>query len=180
MGHSREAGTQHLAERWGWQAARRDEARVARRLYRNEVVDGVYRLDEGARLDAFFPCLRELGGLEWLAGVQGTAWPRELVPGVQDLRRSGVKTLGGMERMKALPVLRCRAAALLPWVGLHAPQVRHGVCQRGAATRQRPRPEGPMGSATVAHHRVPRHLRDLEAWFNGTMQALAKAGIFGA
>jgi hypothetical protein len=37
-----------------------------------------------------------------------------------------------------------------------------------------------MGSATVAHHRVPRHLRDLEAWFNGTMQALAKAGIFGA
>jgi hypothetical protein len=37
-----------------------DDARVARRLYRKQVVDGVYQLDEGALLDDFFDCLQEL------------------------------------------------------------------------------------------------------------------------
>jgi hypothetical protein len=60
MGQTREAITQHLAERLCWQAAQRDEARVARRLYRKEVVDGVYSLDEGALLDDFFQFLRDL------------------------------------------------------------------------------------------------------------------------
>jgi hypothetical protein len=42
------------AERLCWQVARRDDTRVARRLYRKQQVDGVYRLDEGAVLDEFF------------------------------------------------------------------------------------------------------------------------------
>jgi putative transposase len=46
MGQTREAVTQNLAERLCWQAAQRDDSRVAQRLYRKEVVDGVYRLDE--------------------------------------------------------------------------------------------------------------------------------------
>ena len=46
MGQTREAVTQNLAERLCWQAAQRDDSRVARRLYRKEVVDGVYRLEE--------------------------------------------------------------------------------------------------------------------------------------
>jgi hypothetical protein len=33
--------TQHLAERMCWEVARRDDARVARCLYRQQVVDGV-------------------------------------------------------------------------------------------------------------------------------------------
>jgi hypothetical protein len=45
---------QNLAERLCWQAARGDDSRVARRLYRKQVVDGVYQLDEGALLDDFF------------------------------------------------------------------------------------------------------------------------------
>ena len=62
MRPTREAMTQHLAERLWWQVARRDDARVARRLYRKPVVDGVYQLDEGAWLDDFCSCLQELGG----------------------------------------------------------------------------------------------------------------------
>lgn len=73
MDHTRAAMTLNLAERLCWQAARRDEARVARRLYRQQVVDGVYRLDEGALLDDCFHCLHELGGVDWLNDVQGTA-----------------------------------------------------------------------------------------------------------
>jgi hypothetical protein len=47
MAQSRETIAQNLAERLCWQAASRDDARVARRLYRKQVLDGVYQLDEG-------------------------------------------------------------------------------------------------------------------------------------
>lgn len=73
MKQTREVMAQNLAERWCWQAALRDDARVARRLYRKQVVDGVYRLDEGALLDACFSFLHELGVVDRLHDVQGTA-----------------------------------------------------------------------------------------------------------
>jgi hypothetical protein len=180
MGQTREALTQHLAERWCWQAAQRDDARVARRLYRKEVVDGVSRLDEGALLDDFCQCLRELGGLEVMEGVQGTALQREMVPVVQDLLRYGLKTLFGIERMPALPALWFSDEALMPLVGFNVQPVRHGVCQRGASQRQRRRTAGPLCPETLANNLVTLNLRDLEVWFNGTIRALAKAGIFGA
>jgi hypothetical protein len=80
MEQTREAIAQNLAERLCWQAARRDDSRVARRLYRKQVVDGVYRLDEGALLDDFFYFLHELGVVDLLDDVQGTAVQREMVP----------------------------------------------------------------------------------------------------
>jgi hypothetical protein len=153
---------------------------VARRLYRTEVVDGVYRLDEGALLDDVFPFLRELGVLELMEGVQGMALQREMVPVVPYLLLYGLKTLCGIERMHALPALLCSDEALMPWVGFNAQQVRHGVCQRGAAKRQRPRTAGPICPETLANNLVKLNLRDLEVWFNGTIRALAKAGLFGA
>ena len=68
-----EAMTHNLAERWCWQVAGRDDSRVARRLYRKQVVNGVYQLDEGALLDDFF--LQGLG-----VGEPGPSawihWPR--------------------------------------------------------------------------------------------------------
>jgi hypothetical protein len=56
MAQTREELTVNLAERLCWQVARRDDARVAHRLYRKSVVDGVYQLDEGAWLDDFWLC----------------------------------------------------------------------------------------------------------------------------
>jgi hypothetical protein len=47
MQQTRDEVTQNPAERLCWEVARRDDARVARRLYHQQVVDGVYRLDEG-------------------------------------------------------------------------------------------------------------------------------------
>ena len=85
MAQTREAIAENLAERWCWQAARRDDSRVARRLYRKQVVDGVYRLDEGALLDDFFHFLQQLGVLDGLGDVHGTAVRREMVPFVQYL-----------------------------------------------------------------------------------------------
>jgi hypothetical protein len=180
MGQNRDEISQNLAERLCWQAAHRDDSRVARRLYRQQIVDGVYRLDEGALVDDCFHCMRELGGIDLMARVQGTAIQREMVPVVQDLWLYGLKTLFGIESMKALPALLCSDEALMRLVGFNAQQVRHGVCQRGAAKRQGPRTEGPICPDARAQHLVPLNLRDLEAWCNGTMRALARAGVFGA
>ena len=76
MRQTPEAVQQNLAERLCWQAAYRDDSRVARRLYRKQVVDGVYQLDEGAWLEAFFYFLRELGVGDWLGDIQGPAAQR--------------------------------------------------------------------------------------------------------
>jgi hypothetical protein len=53
--------TENQSERWGWQVARRDDSRIARRLYRTQAVDGVSRLDAGAVLDEFFQCATKHG-----------------------------------------------------------------------------------------------------------------------
>jgi hypothetical protein len=179
MRQTREAFTQNLAERLCWEAARRDDTRVARRLYRKQVIDGVYRLDEGALLDEFFHFLEELGVLELMALVRGTAVEREMVPWVQYVLLYGLKTLFGIESMNALPALLFSDEALMRLVGFNAYQVRHGVCQRGAAKRQGPRTEGPICPETLAHNMVQLNLRDLEALFNGSIRALTQGGVMG-
>src|ERR671924_2232309 len=180
MGQTRDETTRNLAERLCWEVARRDDARVARRLYRKQVVDGVYRLDEGALLDDFFHFLQVLGVVDLMERVQGTAIQREMVPAVQYLLLYGLKTLFGIESMNALPALLFSDEALMRLVGFNAQQVRRGVCQRGAATRQGPRTAGPICPDTLAENIVQLNLRDLEALFNGVIRALAKSGVFAA
>jgi hypothetical protein len=65
MKQTRETIAQNLSERLCWPAAHRDDSRVARSLYRKQVVDGVYQLDEGALLDDFFYFLHGRG---WSTG----------------------------------------------------------------------------------------------------------------
>jgi hypothetical protein len=84
MGQTHDEITQNLAERLCWQVARRDDARMARRLYRKQLVDGVYRLDEGAVLDDFFHFLDQVGVMVLLAEVRGAAIQRQMLPFVQD------------------------------------------------------------------------------------------------
>ena len=105
MRHPKDELAQNLAERWCWEVAHRDDSRVARRLSRQEEVDGVYRLDEGAVLDDFFHFLGQIGVMALLAEAHGTAMPREMVPSVQYVLLYGLKTLFGIERRNALPAL---------------------------------------------------------------------------
>lgn len=180
MGQTHDEITQNLAERLCWEVARRDDARVARRLYRKQEVDGVYRLDEGAVLDDFFHFLRAIGVMALLEEVHGTAIQREMVPYVQYVLLYGLKTLFGIESMNALPPLLFSDEALMQLVGFNAQQVRQGVCQRGAAKRQGERTPGPICPDTLATQIVKCNLRDLEAVFNGAIRALARAGVFEA
>ncbi len=169
---------QNLAERLCWEVARRDDTRVARRLYRKQEVNGVYRLDEGAVLDDFFHFLRTIGVMALLEDVHGAAIQREMVPYVQYVLLYGLKTLFGIESMNALPALLFSDEALMQLVGFNAQHVRQGMCQRGAAKRQGERPPGPISPETLANNIVKLNLRDLESVFNGAIRALARAGVF--
>ncbi len=80
MRQTREETAQNLAERLCWEVAHRDDSRVARRLYRKQVVEGVYRLDEGALPDDFFHFLRALGVMALLEQTCGTAIQRAMLP----------------------------------------------------------------------------------------------------
>jgi hypothetical protein len=91
-----------------------------------------------------------------------------------------LKTLYGVESMHALPALLFSDEALMRLVGCNARQVRQGVCQRGAATRQGPRTAGPICPDTLAETIVQLPLRDLEALFNGVIRALATTGVLAA
>jgi hypothetical protein len=105
--------TQNLAERLCWEVARRDDTRIGRRLYRKQVVDGVYRLDEGAVLDELFHFLDQVGVMVLLTEVHGAAIQRAMLPFVQYALLYSLKTLWGMERIHALPALLCSAEALM-------------------------------------------------------------------
>jgi hypothetical protein len=180
MGQTPDEITQNLAERLCWEVARRDDSRVARRLYRTQEIDGVYRLDEGAVLGDCFPFLQAVGVMALLEQSQGAAIPREMIAFVQYVLLYGVKTLFGIESINALPSLLFSDEALMPLVGFNAQQVRPGICQRGATKRQGERSPGPMCPDTLAQNIVKWNLRDLEAVFNGSLRALAQAGVFGA
>ena len=143
MRQTPEAVQQNLAERLCWQAAYRDDSRVARRLSHKQVADGVYQLDEGALLDDLFSFLQELGVGDWRGDIQGTAVQREMVPIVQDVLLYSLKTLLGIESMPALPALLFSDEALMRLVGFNAQQVRHGVCQRGPPSARGLAPRGP-------------------------------------
>jgi hypothetical protein len=103
MGQTPDEITQNLAERLCWESARRDDSRVARRLYRTQLVDGVYRLDEGALLDDFFHFLQAIGVMRLLEEAHGAAIQREMVPFVRYVLLYGLKTLFGIGSINALP-----------------------------------------------------------------------------
>jgi hypothetical protein len=179
MGQTPDESTQNLAERLCWESARRDDSRVARRLYRKHLVDGVYRLDQGALLDDFLHFLQAIGVMALREEVQGAAIQRAMLPFVPYVLLYGMKTLLGIQSINALPRLLFSDEALMQLVGFNAQQVRQGICQRGATKRQGERLPGPICPDTLAKNIVKWNLRDLELVFNGAIRALAKARVFG-
>jgi hypothetical protein len=180
MDQTREALAPNLADRLCGQVARRDDTRVARRLDRQPLGDGVYRLDEGALLDDFCHVLHATEVMARREPGHGTAIQRAMIPGVPYGLREGLKAGVGIDRMTALPVWLGSDEALMPWVGCTAQPVRPGLCPRGATTRQGARTPGPIGPETLAEPIVKRHGRALEAVCKGSMRAWATAGSVGA
>jgi len=114
MGQTRGEIDHNLAERLCWQVARRDDTRVARGLYCKQLVDGVYRLDEGALLDDLFSFLKAFGVMVVVEQVHGAAIQRGMIPFVQYVLLYKLKTLWGagarMYQYPAAAAVVCRAS----------------------------------------------------------------------
>jgi hypothetical protein len=76
---SKEDVTTNLVERLDWRFARRDESRIARRLWKKQAVDAISSLEEGAILDEFIHFLDEVGVLPRWQALQGDGIQREMV-----------------------------------------------------------------------------------------------------
>lgn len=180
MGQAWDEIPPNVAERLCWEVARRDGARVARRLYRQQAVDGADRLDEAAVLDDFFYVLQAIGVMTLLEEVHGIAIQYEMVRFVPYVVLDGLKTRFGIECIKAWPMSLFSDEALIRLVGYNTQQVHQGICQRGATKRQEERVPGPMSPDTLAKRLVKWNFRDREVVFNGAIRALAQGSIFGA
>jgi hypothetical protein len=180
MGQTPDEIPQPRAERWCGEIAQHDASRVACRLYRTPLGDGVSRLDEGAVLDGCFHCLQAIGVMSLREEAHGAAVQRARGPFGQDVLRYGLKTWCGSERLKAIPHVLVSAEAVIPRVGGNALQVGPSLCPRGGNTRQGERLPGPRCPAPLATNSVLWHWRARTMVGHGAMRALAKAGMCGA
>ena len=172
---SKEDVTTNLVERLDWRFARRDESRIARRLWKKQAVDAIYSLEEGAMLDEFVHFLDEIGVASRWQALQGEGIKREMIDFFQYVLLYGMKTLFGIEAMNALPELLFSDEAAMRLAGFNAAQIRQGICQRSHEKRQGDKPPGPLCPDTLADNIVKLSLTAMEAFLNGVVQALATA-----
>ncbi len=168
----------NLVERLEWRLARRDESRLARRLWKKQGVDAIYSLEEGAILDAFVHFLDEVGVLSLWQQLRGEGIQREMVDFFQYVLLYGMKTLFGIEAMNALPELLFSDEAAMRLAGFNAVQIREGVCRRSHEKRQGAKAPGPLCPDTLANNLVKLSGGAMEAFLNGSIRALARAGVF--
>src|SRR5438105_7542620 len=154
MMQSKEEVTTNLVARLDWRFARRDESRIARRLWKKQPVDAIYSLEEGAILGEFVHFLDEVGALSRWQALQGEGIKREMVDFFQYVMLYGMKTLYGIEAMNALPDLLLSDAAAMRLAGFTAVQIRDGICQRSHEKRQGDKPPGPICPDTLADNIV--------------------------
>jgi hypothetical protein len=88
MGQTHDENTQNPAERLCWEISRRDGCRLARRLYRKQLVEGVYRLDEGAALDDCFHFLQARSVTALLEQMHAAAIQRQMGLFIIELHQS--------------------------------------------------------------------------------------------
>jgi Transposase DDE domain len=174
---SKEDVTTNLVERLDWRFARRDESRIARRLWKKQAVDAISSLEEGAILDEFIHFLDEVGVLPRWQALQGDGIQREMVDFFQYVVLYGMKTLLGIEAMNALPALLFSDEAAMRLAGFNAVQMRDGIGQRSHEKRQGNKPPGPICPDTLADNIVKLRLAAMEAFLNGIIQDLAQAGV---
>jgi hypothetical protein len=83
MGQTRDEIAQNLAERLCWQVARRDDSGSHGACTGSRWSTGSIGWTKGPCCDDFFYFLHQLGVVDLLGHVQGTAVQREMVPFVQ-------------------------------------------------------------------------------------------------
>lgn len=167
-----------VQERLNWQAAGRDDTKVAQALYAGETIDEMHDLSDAGLLDEFFVFLKDLGMLEAFGQVSLTGVKRTLVPTVQFVLLYFLKVLLGGESMNELPRVLFSDLALMELVGFNAHQCESGLTTRGDARRTTKKKQGPISAQCLADNICKLTQEEMERLFNQMVQFLARRGFF--
>jgi hypothetical protein len=170
----------NLIDNLSWQAAQRDDERVAQAIHAGKELDAVYSLDEVGLLDGFFHFLKQVGIFSLIEGVEMLAIQRVLIPVIQFVLLYMLTILFGIASMNALPPLLFSNTAAMKLVGFNAHQIANGFTRRGDALRKNKPKRGPLSPQCLAQNICKIPLSSLEWFFNGTIRCLAAFGIFAA
>jgi hypothetical protein len=165
-----------VRERLAWQAATRDDQRVAQALHAGEEVDAVHELSEAGLLDGFFHFLALTGVREEIGQLTLPGQERVLIPLVQMVVLYLLKVLLGISSMNALPALLFSNLALMTLVGFNAHQIAAGLTRRGDARRHHKRKQGPLSPQCLAQNISALSAPQMEAFFNGVIRRLVVWG----
>lgn len=166
-----------IVERLSWQAARRDDATVARAVYEGAEVEAIYNLDEAGLLDEFYAFLARIGFLSLVAGLDLPGVERVLIPVVQFILLYLLKTLLGIESMNSLPALLFSNVALMTLIGFNAYQVSNGFTRRGDARRRKKAKQGPLTPQCLAQNISKFSEKQMEDFFNGVVRLIVRLGL---
>ncbi|MBA3556714.1 MAG: transposase [Gemmatimonadales bacterium] len=163
--------------RLDWQAAQRDDQRVAQAIHEGEELDAVHELSEAGLLDEFFAYLEALGIPVLISSLVFPNVERVLIPLAQFVTLYLVKTLYGIESMHALPPLLFSNVALMTLLGFNATQIAEGYSRRGDDKRQRKPKQGPLSPQCLAQNICKLPPEQLAAFFNGVVRRMVASGL---
>jgi len=161
-----------VRDRLLWQAATRDDARVAQALHTGEEVDAIHELSEAGLLDGFFHFLDLTGVRDEIGAVHLPGQERVLIPLVQMVVLYLLKVLLGIPSMNALPALLFSNVALMTLVGFNAHQIASGFSRRGDSRRRLKRKGGPLSPQCLAQNISALPAQQMEGFFNGVIRRL--------
>ena len=163
-GAAKTATTGAVVERLSWQAAHRDDQRVAQALHSEQEVDAMHELSEAGLLDEFFHFLEQLGVMQVLGKMEMAGVERVLIPVVQFVLLYLLKVLFGIASMNALPRLLFSTVGLMQMIGFNATQTANGLTHRGDTQRQTKRKQGPLSAQCLAQN-IGQFTREHMEWF---------------
>ena len=170
----------NLIDNLSWQAAQRNDERVAQTIHEGRELDAIYGLDEVGLMDGFFHFLEKVGVVPLIEEFEVPAIQRVLIPVLQFVLLYMLRVLFGIDAMNALPALLFSNVATMKLVGFNAHQIANGLTERGDALRKDKPKQGPLSPQCLAQNMCKIPLLALEKFFNGTIRRLAAFGIFAA
>jgi hypothetical protein len=166
-----------VLERLDWQAATRDDARVAQALYAGEEIEEMHELSEAGLLDEFFAFLEENGMMALLKQQELPGVQRVLIPSVQFVLLYLLKVLFGGQSMNELPRVLFSNVALMELIGFNAHQIEEGLTKRGESQRKSKKKQGPVSPQCLADNICKLSREQMESLFNQMVQLLVKQGL---
>jgi hypothetical protein len=170
----------NLINNLSWQAAQRDDKRVAQAIREGEELDAIYSLDEAGLLDGFFHFLKQVGIFFLIEEIEVPDIQRVLIPVVQFVLLYMLALLFGIISMNALPPLLFSNTAAMKLVGFNAHQIANGLTRRGDDRRKNKVKQGPLSPQCLAQNICKIPLSSMERFFNRSIRCLAAFGIFAA